>query len=294
MQVDDKIKPIAGTEFELDADLVLLAMGFVHPVHEGMIKALGVELDQRGNVKADTDAYQTSQPKIFAAGDMRRGQSLVVWAIREGRQCAHAIDKFLMGETQPAALSAARLMKKLERLRAVHRRSRRRAARRRLTELAPYARAAAPRPAGPARAPQQQQPRPRGWVRIFLRGRPRCFASMASSARRWSPATGSAPTAPARARGQAKSSARPAGSRHWLALDRDAVGDGVGNGLLRRRATEQAHRSSTSRRWRSAARPGPRAGAVSTAPVPSAPPERASSGSDGNGTAIGPVGVSAR
>ena len=99
VQVDEKIKPIVGTEFELEADLVLLAMGFVHPVHEGMIKALGVELDQRGNVKADTERYQTSQPKIFAAGDMRRGQSLVVWAIREGRQCAHAIDKFLMGET---------------------------------------------------------------------------------------------------------------------------------------------------------------------------------------------------
>jgi glutamate synthase (NADPH/NADH) small chain len=99
VQVDEKIKPIAGTEFELEAELVLLAMGFVHPVHEGMIKTLGLELDQRGNVKADTEAYQTSQPKIFAAGDMRRGQSLVVWAIREGRQCAHAIDKFLMGET---------------------------------------------------------------------------------------------------------------------------------------------------------------------------------------------------
>jgi glutamate synthase (NADPH/NADH) small chain len=99
VQVDEKIKPIAGTEFELEAELVLLAMGFVHPVHEGMIKSLGVELDQRGNVKADTERYQTSQPKIFAAGDMRRGQSLVVWAIREGRQCAHAIDKFLMGET---------------------------------------------------------------------------------------------------------------------------------------------------------------------------------------------------
>src|SRR6516164_1325111 len=99
VQVDDKIKPIAGTEFEIEADLVLLAMGFVHPVHEGMIKDLGVELDQRGNGKADTDAYQTSRPKIFAAGDMRRGQSLVVWAIREGRQCAHAIDQFLMGQS---------------------------------------------------------------------------------------------------------------------------------------------------------------------------------------------------
>ena len=74
-------------------------MGFVHPVHEGMIKTLGVELDARGNVKADQIAYRTTLSKVFAAGDMRRGQSLVVWAIREGRQCAHAIDKFLMGST---------------------------------------------------------------------------------------------------------------------------------------------------------------------------------------------------
>jgi glutamate synthase (NADPH/NADH) small chain len=99
VRVDAKIKPIPGTEFELPADLVLLAMGFVHPVHEGMIKALGLELDQRGNVKADTLAYRSSNPKVFAAGDMRRGQSLVVWAIREGRQCAHSVDKFLMGST---------------------------------------------------------------------------------------------------------------------------------------------------------------------------------------------------
>src|SRR6266508_3689293 len=99
VRVDSKIKPIPGTEFELDADLVLLAMGFVHPVHEGMIKALGLELDQRGNVKADTLAYRSSNPKVFTAGDMRRGQSLVVWAIREGRQCAHSVDKFLMGST---------------------------------------------------------------------------------------------------------------------------------------------------------------------------------------------------
>jgi len=74
-------------------------MGFVHPLHEGMIKTLGVALDARGNVHADTNAYLTSVPKVFAAGDMRRGQSLVVWAIREGRQCAHAVDKFLMGST---------------------------------------------------------------------------------------------------------------------------------------------------------------------------------------------------
>ena len=98
-RVDGKIKPIPGTEFEIEADLVLLAMGFVHPVHEGMIKSLGLELDPRGNVKADTLAYRSSNPKVFAAGDMRRGQSLVVWAIREGRQAAHAVDKFLMGST---------------------------------------------------------------------------------------------------------------------------------------------------------------------------------------------------
>jgi glutamate synthase (NADPH) small chain len=99
VRVDEKIKPVAGTEFEVDADLVLLAMGFVHPVHKGMIDELALELDQRGNVKADTVAYQSSNPKVFAAGDMRRGQSLVVWAIREGRQTAHAVDKFLMGST---------------------------------------------------------------------------------------------------------------------------------------------------------------------------------------------------
>jgi glutamate synthase (NADPH/NADH) small chain len=74
-------------------------MGFVHPVHEGMIERLGVKLDARGNVEANTLAYRTSLQKVFAAGDMRRGQSLVVWAIREGRQAAHAIDKFLMGST---------------------------------------------------------------------------------------------------------------------------------------------------------------------------------------------------
>ncbi len=99
VRCDVKFKPIPGTEFELPADLVLLAMGFVHPVHEGMIKNLGLALDQRGNVRASTDDYRTSIEKIFAAGDMRRGQSLVVWAIREGRQAAHAVDKFLMGSS---------------------------------------------------------------------------------------------------------------------------------------------------------------------------------------------------
>ncbi|MBM3528409.1 MAG: glutamate synthase subunit beta [Alphaproteobacteria bacterium] len=98
-RADAKFQPVPGTEFEVKADLVLLAMGFVHPVHEGLLKLLGVDLDQRGNVRADQIAYQTTVPKVFAAGDMRRGQSLVVWAIREGRQCAHAIDKVLMGST---------------------------------------------------------------------------------------------------------------------------------------------------------------------------------------------------
>jgi glutamate synthase (NADPH/NADH) small chain len=99
IRCDDTFKPIAGTEFDLRADLILLAMGFVHPVHEGMIESLGLALDQRGNVEADTESYRTSNEKVFACGDMRRGQSLVVWAIREGRQTAHAIDKFLMGST---------------------------------------------------------------------------------------------------------------------------------------------------------------------------------------------------
>jgi len=97
VRADDKFKPISGTEFEQPADLVLLAMGFVHPVHEGMIKSLELALDRRGNVAASTDDYRTSISKVFAAGDMRRGQSLVVWAIREGRQAAHAVDKFLTG-----------------------------------------------------------------------------------------------------------------------------------------------------------------------------------------------------
>jgi glutamate synthase (NADPH) small chain len=99
VRVDPTSKPIAGSEFELPAELVLLAMGFVHPVHEGMLDELKLALDPRGNVKANTLAYQSSNPKVFAAGDMRRGQSLVVWAIREGRQAAHAVDKFLMGST---------------------------------------------------------------------------------------------------------------------------------------------------------------------------------------------------
>ena len=98
-KVDAGFKPIPGTEFDLKADLVLLAMGFVSPVHEGLLAGLGVKLDGRGNVEANMLAYKTSVEKVFAAGDMRRGQSLVVWAIREGRQAAHAIDKELMGAT---------------------------------------------------------------------------------------------------------------------------------------------------------------------------------------------------
>jgi len=97
-RVDAKMQPIPGSEFDLKADLVLLAMGFVHPIHEGMLANLGVKLDQRGNVEANVKNYRASIDKVFAAGDMRRGQSLVVWAIREGRQAARAVDEYLMGE----------------------------------------------------------------------------------------------------------------------------------------------------------------------------------------------------
>lgn len=91
---------IPGSEFILQADLVFLAMGFEHPVHEGMLAELGAKLDGRGNVDADTVNYRTSLEKVFAAGDMRRGQSLVVWAIREGRQAARAVDEYLMGSSE--------------------------------------------------------------------------------------------------------------------------------------------------------------------------------------------------
>jgi len=99
IRLDERMKPVPGSEFTIPADLVFLAMGFLHPVQEGMVEALGLDLDARGNVKANELEYRTSRSKVFAAGDMRRGQSLVVWAIREGRQAAHAIDKFLMGKT---------------------------------------------------------------------------------------------------------------------------------------------------------------------------------------------------
>jgi len=99
IKVDDKMQDIAGSEFELKADLVLLAMGFIHPVHDGLVEELALEKDPRGNVAADTATYESSRKKVFACGDMRRGQSLVVWAIREGRQCAREVDFFLMGES---------------------------------------------------------------------------------------------------------------------------------------------------------------------------------------------------
>ena len=97
-----RMAEVEGSEFEIPADLVLFAMGFTGPVTTGLVDGLAVEKDQRGNVAAPTEgdaSYRTSDPKIFAAGDMRRGQSLVVWAIREGRQCARSVDQFLMGTT---------------------------------------------------------------------------------------------------------------------------------------------------------------------------------------------------
>ncbi len=88
-----------GSNFQIKADLVLFAMGFVHPEHKGAVEQLALALDPRGNLKANTDDYRTSVDKVFAAGDARRGQSLVVWAIREGRQCARAVDEYLMGHS---------------------------------------------------------------------------------------------------------------------------------------------------------------------------------------------------
>src|SRR3954469_12593024 len=99
---DGKMTELSDSETEIKADLVLLAMGFLGPVQSGLIDQFAVEKDARSNVKAATEgpkAYYTSVPKVFAAGDMRRGQSLVVWAIREGRQCAHSVDSFLMGRS---------------------------------------------------------------------------------------------------------------------------------------------------------------------------------------------------
>jgi glutamate synthase (NADPH/NADH) small chain len=99
-----KLVEMPDSAFTIETDLVLLAMGFVHPVHDALLADLNVEKDERGNVKADTEAepgaYQTNRPKVFTCGDMRRGQSLVVWAIREGRQCARSVDQFLMGASE--------------------------------------------------------------------------------------------------------------------------------------------------------------------------------------------------
>ena len=98
---DGRMSEVPGSEFEIKADLVLFAMGFTHPVG-GVLEAFGVDKDARGNARATTDGegcYATNVSRVFAAGDMRRGQSLVVWAIREGRQCARAVDEFLMGES---------------------------------------------------------------------------------------------------------------------------------------------------------------------------------------------------
>jgi glutamate synthase (NADPH/NADH) small chain len=92
-----RFEPLAGTEFTLECDLVLLAMGFTGPVKGGMIDHLGLELDPRGNVQTD-DNYMTSVPGVFAAGDMRRGQSLVVWAIAEGRKAAASVSQYLLCE----------------------------------------------------------------------------------------------------------------------------------------------------------------------------------------------------
>jgi glutamate synthase (NADPH/NADH) small chain len=98
--VPQSMREVPGSEFELPAELVLLAMGFVHPVHSGLIEGLGVALDPRGNVRADTQAYATSEPGVFAAGDCRRGQSLVVWAQWEGREAARAVDLYLTGTSR--------------------------------------------------------------------------------------------------------------------------------------------------------------------------------------------------
>jgi glutamate synthase (NADPH/NADH) small chain len=92
------MKEIPGSEFEIEADMVVLAMGFLHPEHTGLLDELKVEFDEQGNVRTGAD-YMTSVDKVFSAGDMRRGQSLVVWAISEGRRAAYCIDKYLMGES---------------------------------------------------------------------------------------------------------------------------------------------------------------------------------------------------
>jgi glutamate synthase (NADPH/NADH) small chain len=95
-----KMEEVAGSEFVLDADLVLLALGFLGPVQGGLVEDLGLKLDPRGNVEAQVNDYRTSEPGVFAAGDCRRGQSLVVWAQWEGREAARAVDRYLMGDSR--------------------------------------------------------------------------------------------------------------------------------------------------------------------------------------------------
>jgi glutamate synthase (NADPH/NADH) small chain len=103
VQVDNKMQPVPGTDAELAADLVLFAMGFSGPVEDDLVRELGLDVVARGRFKGlganEQDYRIPGRPKVFAAGDIRRGQSLVVWAIREGRQAAHSVDKFLMGKT---------------------------------------------------------------------------------------------------------------------------------------------------------------------------------------------------
>src|SRR5665213_1168172 len=94
-----KFIEVPGSETEIPCELALLAMGFGNPQYEGLLKELEIELDERGNVRATEKNYHTNIPKIFAAGDMRRGQSLVVWAISEGRECARKVDEYLMGHS---------------------------------------------------------------------------------------------------------------------------------------------------------------------------------------------------
>ena len=103
-----KFEPIVGSEFTIDADLVLIAMGFLGPVRNGMIEQLGVQLDNRGNVDTDGN-YMSSVPGVFAAGDMRRGQSLVVWAISEGRKAAAGVDRYLKHSGAQPLVESARM-----------------------------------------------------------------------------------------------------------------------------------------------------------------------------------------
>jgi glutamate synthase (NADPH/NADH) small chain len=108
-----KFTKVEGSERELPCQAVFLAMGFVNPQYTGMLESLGVELDGRQNVKATEAAYRTSVSKVFAAGDMRRGQSLVVWAISEGRECARKVDEFLMGHTNLESKDAVNVFEQM-------------------------------------------------------------------------------------------------------------------------------------------------------------------------------------